>query len=233
MTEEGEEHVIDYLFAPVLDKDGEVEAVAFHSRDITSRRRLERRLWRYVNHDQLTGVPNRRLFFDRLEQDMLLTRRLGDLLALLYIDLDGFKAANDRLGHCSGDRLLVDAANRMVGCTRSTDTVARIGGDEFAVILMAAGDREHMEGVARALLSALSRPYAVEHESAFLTGSVGIATFPGDADSTGELTSRADMAMYVAKRQGGNRCHFFTPEDATVVREGIARTHPQQPQSRH
>lgn len=229
----GEEHVIDYLFAPVLGKDDEVEAIAFHSRDISGRRELERTLWRHANHDQLTGVPNRRLFFDRLEHDMLLTRRLGGLLAVLYIDLDEFKSANDRLGHEAGDRLLVDAANRITSCTRASDTVARIGGDEFTVILTGAGDSEHAEGVARALLSTLSRPYAVDHESARLSGSIGIALFPADADTVSELTSRADQAMYVAKAQGGNRCHFYSPADRAFMPEGVTRTRDVRTESRH
>lgn len=233
MMNEGNEHVVDYLFAPVLGKDDEVEAVAFHSRDITERRQLERTLWQHANHDQLTGVPNRRLFFDRLEQDMLLTQRLRSLLSVLYVDLDGFKAANDRLGHEGGDRLLVETASRITSCTRASDTVARIGGDEFAVILMGAGDREHAEGVARALLSTLSRPYAIAHERAHLSGSIGIALFPGDADDASELISRADQAMYVAKRQGGNRCHFYSPDDRLFVQEGIARTRATQPETRH
>lgn len=233
MMEGSEEHVIDYLFAPVFGKDGEVEAVAFHSRDITERRRLERTLWQHANHDQLTGVPNRRLFFDRLEQDMLLTRRMGGMLALLYIDLDGFKAANDRLGHQAGDRLLVDAASRVMSCTRATDTVARVGGDEFTVILMAAGDREHAEGVARALLSTLSRPYSVDNEPVHLSGSIGIATFPGDSDSPVELTAHSDMAMYVAKAKGGNRCHFYSPEDSAFAHRTVARTRTAWTELRH
>src|SRR5690606_17931926 len=152
-----------------------------------------------ANHDHLTGVPNRRLFMARLEQDVLLTRRLGGILAVLFIDLDTFEGANDYLGHDGGDQLLRMAVKRIQAHTRETDTVARIGGDEFTVILMGAGDRKHVEDIAANILEALSEPFRIGHESVNIGGSIGIAVFPGDAETVSELISRADEAMYVAK----------------------------------
>ena len=210
----GDVHVIDFLFAPILDKDDRVEAVAVNSRDISERRELERTLWQHANHDHLTGLPNRRLFFDRLEQDMLLTRRLGGILAVFYMDLDKFKQANDRLGHEGGDDLLQQAARRIASCIRETDTAARMGGDEFTVILMRPGDRRHVEAVARAILAKLERPFRAGNESVDLAGSIGIAIYPDNADTMSELTALADEAMYIAKSEGGNRYHFHMPDDA-------------------
>ena len=210
----GDVHVIDYLFAPILDKSGRVEAIAVNSRDITERRELERTLWKHANHDPLTGAPNRRLFFDRLEQDIRLIKRIGGMLAVLYIDLDKFKSANDRLGHKVGDRLLKQSAERIQACVRETDTIARMGGDEFTAILVGIGDREHVETVAQAILDRLSRPFSIDHESTSIGGSIGIAVYPEDADSTDDLTVRADQAMYVSKKAGGNRYRFYSVGDA-------------------
>lgn len=211
---EGKVHVIEYLFAPITDARGNVTAVAGTVRDVTRRRAWERKLWRHANHDHLTGVPNRRLFLDRLEQDMRLARRSRNLLALLYVDLDGFKEVNDRLGHDAGDTLLREAAQRIRACTRETDTVARMGGDEFTVVLVDAGTRSDVEGVARAVQTRLSRPYSVGGERIELSGSVGIALYPQHGETADELLMHADEAMYTAKRLGGDRLHFYWPEDS-------------------
>lgn len=229
----GNVHVIDFLFAPILREDGSVEAVAVNSRDISERRELERTLWQHANHDHLSGLPNRRLFFDRLEQDMLLTRRLGGILAVFYMDLDKFKQANDRLGHEGGDALLKIAAQRIASCIRETDTAARMGGDEFTVILMRAGDRKHVESVARAILAKLERPFPVDHESIHLAGSIGIAIYPDDAETTSRLTSLADQAMYAAKTAGGNRFHFYQAGDEPHPAEVPQRPAPDARNVRH
>jgi len=212
-TSRGDVHVVEYLFAPVLDKDGRIEAVAGNSRDITARKAWERTLWQHANHDHLTGVPNRRLFLDRLEQDIRLAKRNRGLLALLYIDLDKFKEANDSLGHDGGDLLLKQAADRIKACIRETDTIARMGGDEFTVILTGAGDESHVEAVARAILARLSRPFSIGHETVRIAGSIGIALYPEHGDTVDELTTHADQAMYAAKDAGGDGLRFFGPVD--------------------
>lgn len=217
-TAKGETHVVDFVFAPIHDQAGKIDAIALNSRDVTERKELERTLWQHANHDHLTGVPNRRLFFDRLEQDLRIVKRANGLLALLYIDLDKFKVANDRLGHDAGDLLLKEAAQRIESCTRETDTVARMGGDEFAVILVGAGDRQHVEAVSRAILSRVTRPFTIDEQSVYVGASIGIAIYPGHGDTVSELTTRADAAMYVAKNMGGERFSFYSPEDEEVYR---------------
>ncbi len=210
----GNEHVIEYRFTPILDDEGNLEAVAGNSRDITDRKAWERTLWQHANHDHLTGIPNRRLFIDRLNQDIKHAKRSRGLLAVLYIDLDKFKQANDYLGHDGGDALLKEAARRIALCIRETDTVARLGGDEFAVILMDAGDRYHVEGVARAILTRLARPFSIGDETVSVSGSIGIALHPEHGVLAAELVSHADQAMYAAKSGGGDRFSGYSPEDS-------------------
>lgn len=209
----GNEHVIEYLFAPIMDSDGNIEAVAGNSRDITDRKAWERTLWKHANHDHLTGIPNRRLFIDRLGQAIKRVRRSRGLLALLYIDLDRFKDANDYLGHDGGDALLKEAAKRIASCIRETDTVARLGGDEFTVILMDVGDRNHVEGVSRAILTRLARPFSIDNETVRISGSIGIALYPDHGNGVDDLMSYADQAMYTAKSGGGDQFHCHSRED--------------------
>lgn len=223
-TGRGEAHVVEYLFAPVFGDGGRIEAIAGNSRDITARKAWEHTLWKYANHDHLTGVPNRRLFLDRLEQDIRLAKRSHGLLALLYVDLDGFKSANDRLGHDAGDMLLKQTAERIAACIRETDTVARMGGDEFTVILVDAGDENHVAAVARAILTRLSRPFVVDHENTRISASIGIALYPQHGETVEDMTHNADQAMYAAKNSGGDALRFFSSGERTqprpVVHEG-------------
>lgn len=223
-TANGEPRVIEYLFAPILDDKGSVEAVTANSRDITLRKAGERQLWMHANHDPLTGVPNRRLFIDRLEQDMRLAKRHGETLALLYIDLDKFKDANDHLGHEGGDELLKQVTQRIGGCIRETDTLARMGGDEFTVILMDARDAEAVESVAQVMLDQLSRPFFIQHKTVHIAGSVGIALYPQNGETVNDLLVHADQAMYEAKGDGGGEYMFFDPKGAAHARS--ANAHP-------
>lgn len=208
-TRSGEMTITEYLFEPIVDRKGRIEAVAVNARDVTERKAMEARLWRHANHDALTGIPNRRLFFDRLDQDMRLAKRNGELMALLYIDLDKFKEANDRLGHEGGDELLKQASERVQGCIRETDTLARMGGDEFTLILVNAGDDAHVRHHAQRIVETLTRPFAIGHESAAIGCSIGIALYPQHGSSVHELVVHADQAMYEAKRAGGNRARVF------------------------
>lgn len=225
-TGKGETRVIEYLFAPLFNPDGNVEAVAANSRDVTERKKGERTLWKHANHDHLTGVPNRRLFRDRLEQDMRLAKRHGETLALLYIDLDKFKDANDHFGHEVGDALLKQAAGRIHSCIRETDTLARLGGDEFTVILMGARDAEAVETVAQVILEQLSRPFFIQHETVRIAGSIGIALYPGHGETVDELAAHADRAMYSVKSAGGGEYAFFQPGSHTQPKpRGHAEPH--------
>jgi diguanylate cyclase (GGDEF)-like protein/PAS domain S-box-containing protein len=185
--------------------------------DITSRMHAEQAALRLAHHDPLTGLPNRILFYDRLERAMAMVRRRGQLLALLFIDLDRFKPINDNLGHHVGDEVLKEVGVRLQRTVRETDTVARIGGDEFVIVLQDVGGDEAIVRVTDNTLAALSKPIAVDGYSFDLSASIGIALYPRDADNADALLQRADRAMYQAKQEGGNRYRFHVdarPADA-------------------
>lgn len=153
----GKEVIYEYIFVPVRNNDGHVEAIAGTARDVTERKASEEKIKRSANYDFLTGLPNRNLFRDRLEQEIKHAERTGLSIALLFIDLDGFKEVNDRLGHDAGDQLLQLTAQRIGSCVRGTDTVARLGGDEFTVILTKVNKISHIEILAREILEELAR----------------------------------------------------------------------------
>ena len=172
-------------------------------------RQFTQKLERRANYDTLTSLPNRALFRDRLEQAIRRVEDDAGEVALLFIDLDRFKEVNDLLGHDAGDLLLVEAARRIQACVRKGDTVARLGGDEFTVILTNARELTHIEAAAQAILDALALPFQVQSELLHITGSVGIARFPGDAADPDELMRNADHAMYRSKSAGRNQLTFF------------------------
>lgn len=175
------------------------------------------RIEQLAHFDRLTGLPNRSLLDDRLAQATQLAARQGEPLAVLLFDLDGFKAVNDTLGHAAGDDLLAQVGRRARECMRASDTVGRLGGDEFLAILPATG-AEGAAAVAAKLLEAIARPYALARTTAVVGVSIGGAFLPGDGLSPDELTRAADVALYRAKREGRN-CYR---ESATAVREPVA-----------
>lgn len=170
----------------------------------------EKEIWNQANFDFLTGLPNRRLFQDRLSQKISRINRQGEPFALLLIDLDEFKEVNDTLGHDQGDKLLMEAAERITRCLRKSDTLARLGGDEFVVILNDINREGGVEIVAEKILQSLKHPFSLK-ESAFISASVGITLCPKDSDNMVELLKNADQAMYTAKEKGRNNFHYFTP----------------------
>jgi len=213
----GQRRFYDYIFVPAFNKEGAVEAVAGTARDVTKRKAAEERNWHKANYDMLTGLPNRRLFSDRLKQDLKHAGRLATPIALLFIDLDGFKDANDRFGHDAGDILLRLAADRIRSCVRETDTVARLGGDEFTVILQDLTDTGHAELVARKIVRELANPFQVVEEIIHISASIGVALSSRDVGTPEDLIKNADLAMYVAKSAGRNRFSFFSPNQENVV----------------
>jgi diguanylate cyclase (GGDEF)-like protein/PAS domain S-box-containing protein len=178
--------------------------------DISERKRSESLIWQQANFDALTGLPNRRMLRDRLEQDILKGRRDGTQLALLFIDLDHFKEVNDTLGHDFGDRLLIEAAHRIRECVREADTVARMGGDEFTVLVAELSDTHQLERVLQTILHSLSKAFQLGQEQVFVSASIGITMYPQDATEVESLFKNADQALYAAKGAGRNRFSFFT-----------------------
>jgi diguanylate cyclase (GGDEF)-like protein len=180
--------------------------------DITKRKQDEAKIWRQANYDALTELPNRNLFKDRLDQAMHAAHREGWQLALLFIDLDRFKAVNDTLGHAAGDLLLQQVAKRLLTCVREMDTVARLGGDEFTVLLSDIDNRAEIEGIADKIVAALAAPFDLDEREAFVSGSIGITLYPHDASDMETLLRCADSAMYSAKAAGRNTYRYYTGE---------------------
>ena len=187
-------------------------------RDATERIRMENDLKHRALHDPLTGLANRALFFDRLHQSMLGFERDGRLVAVVMLDLDGFKTVNDALGHVAGDRVLKEVAAQLQAGIRSTDTVARLGGDEFAWILPSVGSAEAAARKARTLLRSVARAYPADGKQVEIGVSAGVAFFPIDGQETDALMRHADLALYTAKRQGGGLAYI-----GHRVRSGEAR----------
>jgi diguanylate cyclase (GGDEF)-like protein/PAS domain S-box-containing protein len=178
--------------------------------DITQRREAEELIWRQANFDVLTQLPNRQMFYDRLDQDIKKASRATRPLALMFIDLDQFKEINDTLGHDKGDMLLTEVATRLASSVRETDTVARLGGDEFTIILNELDDSSSADRVAQDILQKISTPFQLGDEIVYISASIGVTFYPEDATTVESLLKNADQAMYAAKNQGRNRCHYFT-----------------------
>lgn len=161
-----------------------------------------------AHHDGLTGLPNRTLFYDRLNQAIARARRDKESVAVLFLDLDGFKKINDTLGHDIGDALLIETAKRIKSCVRESDTVARMGGDEFTAILCNVGTKNGKETVAQKILDAIRLPFELREQTCAVGVSIGIAVYPDSGSNCEELVKVADTAMYLAK-DGGKNCYRF------------------------
>jgi diguanylate cyclase (GGDEF)-like protein len=177
-----------------------------------SRAELERQ----ALYDELTGLPNRRLLAERLSQVLAIAEREGHRVALFYLDLDGFKPVNDRLGHAIGDLLLKRVAHRMLSRVRKSDTLARMGGDEFTWLVAYISEADQASLLAEGMLQALSEPYDIEGHAIEVTASIGIALFPDDARDPAGLILQADKAMYAVKRDGKNGVRYSMSEIAVV-----------------
>lgn len=195
--------------------DGSVRNYIEIAADITKARTAEEMFWRQANYDSLTGLPNRHLFLDRVQQAIRNShRRDHPAFSLLFIDLDEFKEVNDTLGHTIGDRLLKEAGQRLLHCSRDTDTVARIGGDEFTILLADVHNAEDedsyvIERVAHCVIDAMREPFHIDGETLRISASIGITRYPKDAHDVESLLKHADQAMYEAKRLGRNRFVYF------------------------
>ncbi len=179
-------------------------------RELTQRKQVEEKLTRHAYYDNLTDLPNRRLFRSHLKQALELARRNERRLAVLFVDLDHFKTINDSWGHAVGDRLLQSAAKWLKSCLRASDVVARLGGDEFIILLPEIGQPEDAITVAQKLLSALRKPFRIEGREIFTSASIGISLFPKDGDEAEILMKNADQAMYCVKQEGRNNHRLFS-----------------------
>ncbi|GAB4293100.1 MAG: hypothetical protein Kow0096_08480 [Thiohalomonadaceae bacterium] len=215
----GEPRIVELQASPLWNEDGTLRAIVESSRDVTERvlaeaemREKQQQLAHQAHHDPLTGLPNRMLFAAHLIHALALAHRYKKNLALLFLDLDGFKAVNDTLGHARGDLLLRIVAERLQRHLREVDMVARFGGDEFTILLEDVHITEYAGLVARKLLDALSRPFPLEQHIASIGASIGISCYPHDAQDTETLLRHADAAMYQAKAQGKNRYCYYGRE---------------------
>jgi diguanylate cyclase (GGDEF)-like protein/PAS domain S-box-containing protein len=206
----GSPRVISVSGRPIFDEQGAFLGYRGTGRDITEQKQVEEKIRHMAHHDALTQLPNRALLHDRIGQAIAQAQRNGEVLALLFIDLDRFKTVNDSLGHPVGDRLLQAVAGRLTGCTRGSDTIARIGGDEFVVLLGNLDRPEAARHVAQKVLDALSAAVTIDGHELKVTPSIGICAYPHDGTDVETLMRNADTAMYHAKQVGRNNYQFFT-----------------------
>ena len=196
--------------APVFSESGEILNYLAVKEDITQSKKQEQRILHQAHYDALTDLPNRFLSLDRLSQLINEARREKDKIAVLFVDLDDFKKINDSLGHDVGDKLLVKAANRLRDSLRMGDTVGRLGGDEFLILLGNLHEAADARPIIAGLLEGFREPFTIDNQELIVTASIGVAIFPNDGDSPMELLRNADSAMYHSKEQGRNTYAFFT-----------------------
>lgn len=202
--------LVEYTCTPIYKRD-KFTGVVVTFRDISQRKKSEEQILRLAHYDAITDLPNRTLFLDRLDHEIKKSHRAGKPLALMFLDLDHFKEINDTLGHDVGDLLLKDAAMRLQGCVRESDTVARMGGDEFTVILSELDELDTVQRIAQKILQRLAEPFRIDTEIAYVTASIGVTIYPQDGSRLEQLLKNADQAMYAAKHQNRNCYRYFTP----------------------
>jgi diguanylate cyclase (GGDEF)-like protein/PAS domain S-box-containing protein len=199
---------IESMCVPIYDEDNTMIGALGINRDITDRITEAERLSHLAHYDQLTEIPNRYLLLERINHLIVQCERNASTFALLYIDLDKFKVINDTKGHAFGDKLLKEAVSRLSGCIRHSDTIARIGGDEFIVLLENISSKDAIAAMAETLIDALSKAFVIEGEAFLISCSIGISIYTENGTTTDALLSYADTAMYKAKHQGDGRYMF-------------------------
>lgn len=202
----------------ITDANGKVSHYVGISSDITLLKQHEKQLEFMAHYDALTGIPNRVLLVDRMRLALAQTRREQNLLAVCYLDLDGFKPVNDTMGHNSGDLVLVEIANRIIQSLRGGDTVARLGGDEFVILLLGIENAEDCQNSLNRLISVIAQTIYLQGQPFNFTASIGVALYPQDDEDPDTLIRHADQAMYLAKKLGKNRYHIFDPAEDVLFK---------------
>lgn len=213
IKQDGDLMPVVFSVAGVESEFGDTLGGIIHIVDITERVRVEEALKHMATHDALTGLPNRRLFSDRVELEMAHARRNQQKLGLMYFDLDYFKRVNDTFGHRVGDHLLQLVGKRLADLLRESDTVARMGGDEFILLSPEMTKKQDAAPIAKRVMEALREPFEFDGHRVHVSTSLGIAVFPDDGEDVDTLMKHADVAMYRAKEQGRDRYHFYDPVD--------------------
>jgi len=209
---DGSEVFIEDTVAPIHDREGKATGSVIVFRDVTEARALADKVIHAAQHDFLTGLPNRLLLNDRLGQAIAMAKRHGEQVAVLFLDLDGFKHINDSLGHSAGDKLLRSVARRLLDCVRTPDTVSRQGGDEFIALLQELEHPKDAEAAARRMLYAVAETHSINDHDLHVSASIGISIYPEDGLDAETLIKNADTAMYQAKEGGRQSFKFFKPE---------------------
>jgi diguanylate cyclase (GGDEF)-like protein/PAS domain S-box-containing protein len=209
-TKSGNTIICNWYNTVIVNDDGIGIAVVSLAEDITPRKEAEELIWKQANYDALTGLANREMANHHLKQEIEKVARSANSVALMYLDLDHFKDVNDTLGHHVGDILLVEAAKRLNKCVRDVDVIARVGGDEFIIIIGDLHSVEWVERLANDLLQSLAEPFKLSGETSYVSASIGITFYPSDANDAAGLFKNADQAMYAAKKLGRNGFQYFT-----------------------
>lgn len=215
---DGSMYVVDEVITPLFDASGTITNFIAIQHDITLRKQETERDHHLAYHDLLTGLPNRALFIDVQRKAIAYARRTHHLLATLFLDLDGFKPVNDTYGHRMGDQLLVAVGERLRAAVRQEDTIARFGGDEFAILIPGLTEPSVVATLAQKLVEAVSRPFVLRGKKISVQVSIGIALYPSDGGDAETLLMNADKAMYQAKFHGGNVFEFYSAERSDATR---------------
>jgi diguanylate cyclase (GGDEF)-like protein len=226
---DGVEIPIEDSAAPIHDREGKATGMVIVFRDVSVARAMALQIAHSAEHDFLTGLPNRMLLSDRIGQAIVLAPRHRKFVAVLFLDLDGFKHINDSLGHPVGDKLLQSVAKRLVDCVRASDTVSRQGGDEFVVLLSEVEQLEDGAITARRMLQAVAQSHSIDQHDLHVTASIGVSVYPADGLDADTLVKNADTAMYQAKENGRQSFQFFKPAmnaravERQSIEEGLRR----------
>ncbi len=217
----GQNHILKINVSPLCNRSGQACGALLSINDVTEKREALEKLTHQATHDPLTNLPNRALFFDRLEQAISRAERKDEHVAILFLDLDNFKKVNDQIGHAGGDLLLQKIAERLKGACRESDTVARLGGDEFIILLEGFIDTSIVATVADKIMHLLRAPLTISHNDFYTTGSLGVSIFPKDGQDADQLVKNADIAMYEAKKNGRNNFLFFSGEMNELIQRRL------------